>query len=44
MACETCRRKDVADSCGSKDGKPCPCCGMVIIATAETNSDETGNK
>jgi hypothetical protein len=36
MTCPTCRSDSKADTCGCYDGKACKCCGMLIIATAET--------
>lgn len=35
MACPTCHREDVQETCGSKLGSECQCCGMTIIATAD---------
>lgn len=39
MTCKTCKREDVSDECGPKDGKKCPCCGMSIIATTKDTKD-----
>lgn len=36
MTCKTCRREDMADTCGPQEGwTGCPCCGLVIIAEAD---------
>lgn len=37
MACPTCNREDVPETCGSKLGQECRCCGMTIIAVAESS-------
>lgn len=40
MACPTCRRTDVPDTCGAQLGETCQCCGMIVIATAENQRQE----
>lgn len=41
MACKTCRREDMADTCGPREGRSsCPCCGMRIIAEAQPAPQE----
>ena len=39
MACPTCKREDVQDTCGSRLGEECKCCGLTIIATADDGGD-----
>jgi hypothetical protein len=40
MTCTTCRRDEYSDTCGSENGDPCRCCGMVIIARAPRQGED----
>lgn len=40
MTCPTCRREEMPPTCGSHEGKPCVCCGMIIVARHNPEPEE----